>query len=641
MAIVKMSEFTLYVLNEHVDQLLMEFQVYKDITFRDLRSEEDTLFQKSDSGYDFEKNSQLADRLKSILSSVDQYEKKKKKGKKKSGSSSLNVPSISFTDLCEKCEKIDIDFLMETYDLYHDTTKNIIEGYEIYRPWKDNKMTREAVQAFIKPTVHIGTVSSELSISLAGELRRLGNVFFMHRPHGEEQSLFIIIPTGEVEDQLEIISDKFHFQQRSASSLGIGTDVHRLQGHVSHLAERYANEEKTYADIGLFKQDIQYYYEYLRNEELRYRTKENFLASDSLTKIAGWIFTEDTARFDSLLKELTNDTYTFTIENAPIDSKDVPIKLRNKGFIKSFEGITSMYSLPRYSEMDPTALFTPFYAVFFGMMLGDVGYGLIMGIGCFLALKLLHPKESTATFIRFLMYLSIPTILCGWAYGSFLGGLIPIRGLIDINKDFMTVLIFSICFGIVHLFYGLFIKAYLLIRRRHPWLALFDVGFWLMTLSGGGILVSQMFTPLLAPYSTPGLWLLIVGMVGIFLTNGREARTIVGKAASGLYSLYGLSNYIGDVLSYSRLMALGLAGASIGVAFNMLVTMMSSSGIVGIFGAVIVFLIGHIFNMAISGLSAYVHSARLTYVEFFGKFYTGGGKRFESFRSKTTYINVL
>ena len=639
MAIVKMSEFSLYVLNENVKPLLLGLQIYENVNFRDLREEEDSYFRKVQSSFDFEKNRLLQDRLKEILTTVDQFEKKNRKGKK-GIPSNLNVRTVTFAELCQRCRNIDIEGLLETYDLYYDTARQIIEGYDIHRPWQNHKITPDALEAFKTPTAQIGTIAKDDMKAFQQELKRCGDIFFMHRAHQDDQHLFIIIPTKKQEDQIEIIFDKFHFKQRSTSSLGIATDVGRLLEHVMSLIERYTNVEQRFADIGSFKEELQFYYEYLRNEELRYQTELLFLRSDELTKIAGWIFTEDTVRFDELVKEVTDDTYAFEIHEAPLDSKDVPIKLRNKGVIRSFEGITNMYSLPRYHEVDPTKFFTPFYAIFFGMMLGDLGYGIVMGIGCFLALKILNLKDSTATFVRFLMFLSIPTALCGWAYGSFFGGLIPLKGFIDINKDFMDVLVFSICFGMAHLFFGLFIKAYLLIRSGHPWAALFDVGFWLMTLVGATVLVSQMFTPLLAPYTQPGIYLMVAGMVGIVLTNGREARTVVGKAASGLYSLYGLSNYIGDVLSYSRLMALGLAGASIGVAFNMLVEMLSESGILGVVAGVIVFLIGHIFNMAISGLSAYVHSARLTYVEFFGKFYTGGGKKFESFRSKNTYINI-
>ena len=161
-----------------------------------------------------------------------------------------------------------------------------------------------------------------------------------------------------------------------------------------------------------------------------------------------------------------------------------------------------------------------------------------------------------------------------------------------------------------------------------------------MTLIGAIVLVSQIFTDMLKQYNSIAIPMMVVGMVGIVLTNGRDAKTLGGKLISGLYSLYGITNYVGDIVSYSRLMALGLAGASIGVAFNMMIDMVSGMGFISVILGSIIFMIGHTFNLLISGLSSYVHAARLTYVEFFGKFFVGGGKAFKPFTVSPTYIKI-
>ena len=639
MAITKMSEFTALVLNEHVDELLYKLQLYRNVTFQDLQQEDD-YFKKKESDYDFEHNLFVQDRLKEILNSLDAFEKKHLGRQKGSFLKKLNVPSLAFNELNERCQNIDIDALLDTFDQYHDTAKVLVEGYELYKPWKKKRIDAKAIAAFGQPKAISGTLEESQSLAFQQDIKRCGDVFIMHRPLSSEQRIFVLLPAKDCLEQIDIVMDKYHFEHRTASSLGIGEDVARMIEQIKSRLERYSGIEEQLAQISNFKDEIKMYYEFLKNKELRNQTKLFFLCSDSVTKISGWIFTDDKEQFSRLVKEVTGDTYVCEIIDAPLDSKEVPVQLQNNKITQAFESITNMYSLPRYHEVDPTSLLAPFYSIFFGMMLGDVGYGILLGIATFLAGKFLNLKESTANFVRFLMYLSIPTTLCGWAYGSFFGGMIPIKGIIDINQDFMQLLVFALCFGIVHLFFGLGIKAYMYFRIGKPLYALFDVGFWYMTLIGAIVLVSQMFTDLLAPYTEPGQILMIVGMIGIITTNGREAKTIVGKSASGFYSLYGLSNYIGDVLSYSRLMALGLAGASIGVAFNMIGQMLGGLGIFGAIAGAVVFAIGHTFNMAISGLSAYVHSARLTYVEFFGKFYTGGGRKFQAFRSKNTYINL-
>jgi V/A-type H+-transporting ATPase subunit I len=170
--------------------------------------------------------------------------------------------------------------------------------------------------------------------------------------------------------------------------------------------------------------------------------------------------------------------------------------------------------------------------------------------------------------------------------------------------------------------------------------ALYDVGFWIMILVGAILYFVNMAIPMAPVVKTIATVLMVVSAIGIILTGERGASSIVGRIFGGLYSLYGISSYVGDFVSYSRLMGLGLSGGFIGAAINMMVRMLLPNGIVGIVAAVILFVGGQIFNLFIGALGAYVHAIRLTYVEFFSKFYEGGGKAFNLFRSKPKYINL-
>jgi V/A-type H+-transporting ATPase subunit I len=299
-----------------------------------------------------------------------------------------------------------------------------------------------------------------------------------------------------------------------------------------------------------------------------------------------------------------------------------------------------MYALPQYNEIDPTPLLAPFYLFFFGMMVADVGYGAILLIGTAVILKIANLAESTEKFIRFFFYLSIPTIFWGAIYGSFFGGIIKIPGLIDPAKDYMMILIMSIIFGLVHVFFALGVKAFLYVRGGDPIGALFDAGFWYMALIGAIGFLLPMFLDLPPAVKTISMVVMIIGMGGIVVTGGRSAETVVGKAAGGLYSLYGISSYVGDFVSYSRLMALGLSGGFIASAINMMIGMLSGMGIIGILFGIVLFVGGQAFNIFLSLLGAYVHTSRLTYVEFFGKFYSGGGKPFNLFKNASKYINL-
>lgn len=201
----------------------------------------------------------------------------------------------------------------------------------------------------------------------------------------------------------------------------------------------------------------------------------------------------------------------------------------------------------------------------------------------------------------------------------------------------MTLLIFSLILGAIHMFVGMGMQAYMLIKNGKALDALFDVGLWYMLLIGLVLFgVGSMITPAL---SSVGKWMALIGAVGIVVTGGRNKKGF-GKITGGFGSLYGITNYLSDVLSYSRLLALGLATGVVAKVVNILGSL-AGSGVVGIIVFIAVFLFGTVFNLAINALGAYVHSCRLQYVEFFGKFYTGGGKPFEPFVGKTKFVKIV
>ena len=384
---------------------------------------------------------------------------------------------------------------------------------------------------------------------------------------------------------------------------------------------------------------IQLAYEYYNNLVSRKTISSNFLKTESTTLIQGWVPINQNEKFTTIAKEVLGDDYYLNFEDVKEEEiDDVPILLENNDLNASFEAVTGMYSLPKYNDIDPTPLVTPFYLIFFGMMVADAGYGLLMLIGTLLALKFFHFDEEMKKMVKFFMYLSFPTIVFGLMYGSVFGDLIKFKGLIDTNKDFMTILVLSLVFGVIQIFFGLGIKAFVLIKMGKPLEAFMDVGSWVITLlSLGGIGAGAMLNiPVLKTICIAGA---IIGALLIVFTQGRAAESIGGKIGQGLYELYGITSYIGDLVSYTRLMAIGLSGGSIAGAINMIIKMVP--GPIGIFIiGPLLFVIFQTVNLLLSLLSGYVHTLRLTYVEYFSKFYEGGGRAFKPFETKNKYINL-
>jgi len=284
----------------------------------------------------------------------------------------------------------------------------------------------------------------------------------------------------------------------------------------------------------------------------------------------------------------------------------------------------------------------PFFFAFFGMMISDAGYGIVIALLTGLILWKFKPQGMAYKLIKLGFYGGISTIIWGALFGGWFsdiisiltGGKFVIRPLwFNPLDDPMRLLLWSFIFGGLHIFVGLGIKGYMLIRDGKVKDAIFDIGFWYIFLLGIALLFAG------GVFATIGKYMAIVGAVLLVLTQGRDKKGIISKFFSGVLSLYNSVSYMSDILSYSRLLALGLATGVVGSVINAIGTLFGFN-IFGIIILIVVFTIGHLFNIAINALGAYVHASRLQYVEFFGKFYEGGGRPFNPFRIKTKYTNI-
>lgn len=347
--------------------------------------------------------------------------------------------------------------------------------------------------------------------------------------------------------------------------------------------------------------------------------------------IEGWVRADSTEKLESVLKKAV-DAYGIESRD-PQEGEEVPTSLTNGKYVSQFEGITEMFNPPRYDEFDPNAVMAPWYWVIFGMMMGDAGYGLMMAVLIFAAKKLMRPKGGMEKLMNVLLYSSITTIIFGVLFGSYFGEelLPPLIGFTAMG-DPIKMLLFTLIIGVLHIFTGMITKVVLNIKSGHPLDAIFDQVSWMMIIAGLGMV----FLP---PLSKVGIALAVIGAVIVLFTAGREKKGIIGKITGGLGGLYGITSYLSDILSYSRILALGLATGVVGMVMNLLAGMVQN-GVIGFILSLVIYVVGHIFNLVLGLLSAYVHSCRLQYIEFYGKFYEGGGTVFKPFGIKTNYINI-
>ncbi|HHZ05673.1 MAG TPA: V-type ATP synthase subunit I [Clostridiales bacterium] len=361
------------------------------------------------------------------------------------------------------------------------------------------------------------------------------------------------------------------------------------------------------------------------------------------------------------IEKLLTSKYDAAVEiEEPSPNEDTPVLLKNNPFAEPVESVLETYSLPGKKEIDPTSVMAIFYYVFFGMMFSDAGYGIIMAVGCGLLLhKFKNMELGLRKSVKMFMFCGVSTTFWGLMFGSFFGDAVAVVGKTFFNADIslpplwfnpvegsnsMTLLMVCFLFGLIHLFTGLGMKAYTCIKNKAYIDILYDVFSW-MLLVGGGVmaLLSMDMMESMTGFVLPSVFMTVggvcaaIGAVIILLFQGRGSKPIK-RLLKGAYGLYGVTGYLSDILSYSRLLALGLATGVIAQVFNQIASMFG--GGFGVILFIIIFIIGHSLNIGINALGAYVHTNRLQFVEFFGKFYEGGGKKFSPFKINTKYYKI-
>lgn len=379
------------------------------------------------------------------------------------------------------------------------------------------------------------------------------------------------------------------------------------------------------------------------------KQKDDILTSavgtENISIFEGWC---PTIKLQKLKDELSKATTLFAIEEIELkEDENPPVEIENKGIFKPFETITRLYGMPGHKDIDPTAFLASFFFIFFGLCLTDVIYGIVV-FALFALILLLYkiPKETKPLF-TLLMLGGLSSIIVGFFFGGYAG--IDVKLLPEWMRKFqlfdpiaspLNVFYLSLSMGVLQVMAGIAVKIIVEAKNKNLIGGILDSGPWLFLFSGMILFIGSKF----------GVWeslplfnyIIYASLGAIILTAGRKEKNIFKKGVMGVLGLYGSVGYFSDILSYSRLLALGLATSALAFSIN-LIALLAKDLIpyVGLILMVIILIIGHLFNLVINILGAFIHSARLQFVEFFGKFLAGSGRGFKPFRQEERNVVII
>lgn len=623
--IVKMKKAKIVVLKEDKDLLLQSLQRYGELMLIPISEEIESI--------DTSQEDALINRTVNTLNFLKKYREKKKLF----GDYSV-VDYDEFIDINPNHQLLveQIENANEEIQTFMNQNDAITEEINFLLPWKDLKIK---VSDLITPKYayfHTGFVEMRFVSQVISTVENYGGIIEPLGKVGDGQAVVFACYYEDNEELLNIIKNLGYLETKLP-------DEDRLIGEIilekEHLIERNLLKieelENSLKELSLKANELE-----LLNDQMISLTeikKAHHLQTIDTVYLEGWVRVDRLDRLEKAVRDAT-DIYDLNILE-PLPDEIPPTVTKNNAFVSPFETITDMFAKPAHNEVDPNPVMSIWYWIIFGLMMGDAGYGLTMAIIFFTMIKVMKPQGGMLKLLKILLYSGITTIGWGIVFGSYFGFSLSFSifglkfPLIEPMQDPLKMLILSFVIGGLHIISGILMKAYDNFRQGKYFSMVVDQFTWVMVLVGLGML----FIPSTA---SAGKIMALTSAVIILLTAGREKKNIFGKVTGGFLNLYGIVNYISDILSYSRILALSLSSAVIAMVMNLLAGMIQGS-VIGIILSIFIYVIGHLFNIAMGLLSAYVHDSRLQYIEFFGKFYEGGGYEFKPLSLKLKYINEV
>lgn len=411
----------------------------------------------------------------------------------------------------------------------------------------------------------------------------------------------------------------------------------RAAKELAALREAFRQTEEELRDLADRKDDAEILSDITDTARTAAKLKQKLAETGHCAILDGWVPSSMTDRVGEALEAYD---CAFELED-PAPEDEPPVLLRNNRFAANFEWVIGMYSYPKYGTFDPTFMMSIFYFIIFGLMFADFGYGLLLATLCFAGIKVLNPRAAMRRMLMMFGFCGISSAIMGAIFGGWFGDL-PTAIMTQIAPnavdssvghffasglwfnpldDPMTFLILSLAVGAAHIVAGMAIKFVILCKDGRPFEAISTILPYWVLFAGLGLLVVKSLPKGVAA------GVCVAGVAMILLLNGYGQKNPFRRLIKGFGGLYGLISYGSDLLSYSRILALGMVAGVIAKVINM-ITALGTKGPIGFLVMLVILVVGHGLNIAINILGTFVHAARLQYIEFFGKFYEDGGDPF-------------
>ncbi|MGI6587087.1 MAG: V-type ATP synthase subunit I [Gracilibacteraceae bacterium] len=636
MAIVKMKKATMIALQSEKNEILSSLQKFGYLQIVNLEEQMEQGFEELQPDSDNEAVGRLEAKLSQVKYSLD-FLGKFNKAKKPLFAQKIQVDESKhkeyleneekLNEIYEDCRSIDSKFT----EIKSSETKlnNIISQLN---PWLSLNENLEDIGATKNTNTILGFIAGKYEEELIAAVNAEDLHAYLVKVGAEkENSFFMVTYHKTCEEKIAQLLKQAGWTKVTFSEYS-GTpkdNVERLKSEINELEnikkELVKKAEALVPEIGF----LEILYDLISIEKDRRTVVKDFVKTDKTFMLQGWLPEKFTGNMTKVLDGIT-DKYTTSFED-PGEEDEMPVLLDNPKPVKPYEMITDLYSVPNAKGIDPNIFMAPFFVVFFGMMVTDAVYGIFMSAVTGYVLYKYKPQGGMKNMMWIMFFGGISTFFWGGIFGGWLGDLIKIKPWwFNPLDEPLRMLIFCLILGVVHLYTGYILQAYQSIKAGNFMDAIYDQVLWLMLLTGLIFLA-------LPPLAVVGKYMAIIGAAGTVIFSARSEKNIFKRLISGVLALYNVSGFLGDVLSYSRLFALCLATGVIAQVFNAMGVMMGGS-IIGKIIMVAFLAFAHVFNTALGVLGAYVHTSRLQYVEFFGKFYEGEGKPFNPFRIKTKYI---